>query len=94
MPEEDKSLRWYHLSVCRGMNVNHFYEDYERDSIFAGIMDSICLACPVRSLCLEEGLDGGEDGLWGGVYLTNGRVDVDKNNHKTESIWNQIGPIE
>lgn len=87
---EDDGLEWYHLSVCQGMNTNHFYDDYESDPLFASVMDSICLACPVRSMCLREGVENNEYGLWGGVFLNNGKPDKSRNAHKTDDIWSQI----
>lgn len=87
---EDDDLEWYHLAVCRGMKTNWFYDDYEADPLFAGMMDSICLSCPVRTFCLREGVENGESGLWGGVFLSNGKTDKSRNSHKTEDIWEQI----
>lgn len=87
---DDDELEWYHLSVCQGMPTNYFYDDYEIDQLFAGVMDSICLSCPVRALCLREGVENQEYGLWGGVYLNNGKPDEARNSHKTEEVWEQI----
>ncbi len=90
MLNDDDELEWYHLSVCQGMRTNWFYDDYEADALFATVMDSICLSCPVRALCLREGVENQEYGLWGGVYLNNGKTDEARNAHKTEDIWEQI----
>lgn len=87
---EDNELEWYHVSVCQGMRTNWFYDDYEADPMFAQVMDSICLSCPVRQMCLREGVENQEYGLWGGVYLNNGKTDEARNAHKTEDIWEQI----
>lgn len=86
----DDELEWWHLGVCQGMRTNWFYDDYEADPVFAQVMDSICLACPVRALCLREGVKYKEYGLWGGVYLNGGKIDDARNEHKTEDIWEQI----
>lgn len=90
MLDTDEELEWYHLAVCQNMKTNWFYDDYESDSLFAVVMDSICMSCPVRVLCLREGVENSEHGLWGGVYLNNGNQDPAKNAHKTEDIWEQI----
>lgn len=90
MFEGNEDLRWYHLAICSGMPTNWFYDDYETDQTFAALMDDICLACPVRSQCLRDGVENNEFGLWGGVYLSNGRMDGAKNAHKDESIWDMI----
>lgn len=86
----DADLRWYHLSLCHGMKTNWFFDDYENDPIFAKNMDSICAACPVRKFCLEEGIEDNETGLWGGVYLVNGKMDAAKNAHKSEADWEDV----
>lgn len=88
--EEDDALSWYHLAVCNGMETNWFYDDYEDDEVFAAVMDSICLSCPVRAICLREGIENKEYGLWGGVYLNNGKIDQARNAHKTNDIWEAI----
>ena len=90
MLETDDEIEWYHISVCQGMKTNYFYDDYEADPIFASVMDSICLSCPVRKMCLREGVANKEYGLWGGVYLTNGKIDKQKNQHKTDDAWEGI----
>lgn len=87
---EDDDLEWFHLAVCQGMKTNYFYDDYESDQLFAEIMDSICLSCPVRKMCLREGVENSEYGLWGGVFLNNGKPDKSRNSHKTEAAWEQI----
>lgn len=33
----------------------------------------LCLFCPIRLMCYEMGTSRGEDGVWGGVYLENGK---------------------
>lgn len=90
MANTDKELEWYHLAICKNMEIRWFYDDYESDPVFAQVMDSICLSCPVRAMCLREGYENNEYGLWGGVYLNNGNTDETRNSHKTEDIWKQI----
>lgn len=86
----DNDLKWYHISICRGMKTNWFYDDYEADPLFAEVMDSICFSCPVRAMCLREGEDNQEYGLWGGVYLNNGKPDETRNSHKSDETWEKI----
>ena len=90
MPESNEELEWYHLNICRGMDTNYFYDDYEADPEFAKVMDDICLSCPVRAMCLREGVENQEYGLWGGVYLNNGKTDTARNAHKTDEIWAEV----
>lgn len=90
LEDNEDELEWYHISVCKGMKTNWFYDDYEADSMFASVMDSICLSCPVRAMCLREGVSNQEYGLWGGVYLNNGKTDEARNSHKTDEVWEEI----
>lgn len=87
---EDNDLRWYHVSVCKGMETNWFYDDYENDPVFAKVIDGICESCPVRAMCLRDGVENNEYGVWGGVFLNNGKMDTGKNAHKTQEQWEDI----
>jgi len=48
---DSDDLDWYHLSICRGMDTNLFYEKYEADPNIARNIDEMCLSCPVVSMC-------------------------------------------
>ena len=83
-------LVWQDLSVCAGVPTNKFYDDYESDAQTALVVDQMCLSCPVMSVCLSYGVENSEWGVWGGIYLSSGKKDLNKNSHKTESIWDEI----
>jgi Transcription factor WhiB len=85
-----EDLRWYHLSACKNMNINWFYDDYESDKILAQTIDQVCLNCPVVKNCYSEGVAKSEKGVWGGIYMDLGRVDKLNNSHKTKDIWTQL----
>jgi len=87
--DEDK-FDWWHLSVCRGMDTNLFYDKYETDQNIAKNVDEACLSCPVISMCYESGVDNSEYGVWGGVFLNSGDIDKSKNLHKTPEIWKRL----
>lgn len=87
---QDADIRWYHYALCKNMKTNWFFDDYENDPVFAANVDSICKSCPIRKFCLEEGIENNETGVWGGVYLINGKMDQSKNSHKEESDWEEI----
>jgi hypothetical protein len=87
---DPESLRWYQLGACAGSDVNLFYDNYESDRIIATQIDEMCLHCPVISQCYNEGVSNKERGVWGGVYLNLGRVDVEHNSHKTEDTWTRL----
>ena len=83
-------LEWQDLSVCKGMDTNNFYDDYESSAELAKVIDEACLSCPVMTQCLQQGMDGGETGVWGGIYLSLGKPDEARNAHKTQAVWNRI----
>lgn len=83
-------LEWQDLSICVGQDVARFYEKYEASPRTAKITDQMCLSCPVRKECLQAGIENNEWGVWGGVYLENGKMSENKNAHKTQDIWESI----
>lgn len=83
-------IEWQDFALCSGMPINTFYDDYESDPTFAKTVDEICLACPVQRECLLAGAGNNEHGVWGGIYLTSGNPDDQRNAHKTPKIWKMI----
>lgn len=83
-------LEWADLALCAGYDISRFYEAYESNPRVAKLTDQMCLSCPVRKECLQTGVEKGLWGVWGGVYLSNGKVDVNRNSHKTQDVWDQI----
>lgn len=85
-----EALEWQDLALCDGMETNLFYDDYESDEQVANMVDQACLSCPVLAQCLQRGVDNGEWGVWGGIYLVGGKPDMNRNAHKTPDIWQHI----
>lgn len=86
-----KELRWKDISLCQYFDPELWDSRYEANTRLAKQTDNICLSCPVQSICLEEGIDNEEWGVWGGVYLVRGKIDKSKNLHKTKDIWALLG---
>lgn len=84
------SLTWEDLAACQGMETSWFFEDYENSSTHAKQVDQVCLNCPVIMACSKAGRSNKEEGVWGGVYWANGKIDKTKNKHKTEAEWKAI----
>lgn len=53
-------------------------------------VDDMCNQCPVRLQCLETAVDHSLTGAFGGMYLTRGKYDKDKNSHKTDDSAEQL----
>jgi hypothetical protein len=86
---DPEDFDWRKLGACRGMDTELFYDQYEKDPITAANVDEICIGCPVASACLSVGQQG-EEGVWGGVYLSNGKVDKVRNKHKSRDTWKNV----
>jgi hypothetical protein len=87
---DENDIEWQDLAACLGMDTLLFFEKYESDIQIAKAVDQCCLSCPVRKMCYQAGIDNTEYGVWGGVYLTLGKADKMKNEHKTKEIWKKI----
>jgi hypothetical protein len=87
---DEEDLSWYHLSVCRGMDTDLFFEKYESDINIAKNIDEACLSCPVTKQCYLSGEENNEYGVWGGIYLNSGSIDRSRNIHKTQDVWKKL----
>lgn len=85
-----EELEWQDLALCSGMDTNDHYDNYESNPRVATMVDQKCLSCPVMAQCLERGMENSEWGVWGGIYLVSGRLDNNRNSHKTQDVWNAI----
>jgi hypothetical protein len=86
----EEEFNWDDLAVCKGMDTNLFFDKYESDINIAKNIDQACLSCPVSKMCHDAGVNGNEYGVWGGIYLTSGIADKNKNLHKTSEIWKRL----
>lgn len=82
-----EDISWQDLALCGDMDTNLFYDEYESDEQIATMVDQACLSCPVLQQCLQFGVDNGEWGVWGGIFLTAGKPDKNRNAHKTPEVW-------
>jgi hypothetical protein len=87
---DPEDFTWEQLAACNNMEVEWFYDRYENDNVHARNLDQVCYNCPVIRACAEQALDAKEEGLWGGVYWNNGKVDKVRNKHKTPEEWAMI----
>lgn len=55
---------WRHDAACKDHDTNLFFP--ERGDILDEARQ-VCAGCPVRTLCLEQGLENREYGVWGGT---------------------------
>ena len=81
---------WYTEARCKELDVSLFFEKYEQDADMARTMDKVCLSCPVIKDCFEAGCETNSWGLWGGVFLVEGKPDPARNAHKDQETWDEV----
>lgn len=72
------------------MDTNIFFDKYEEDQHLASSVDSLCQKCPVNKNCFAWGISNKEWGVWGGIYLKDGKIDKEFNAHKNKEDWFNI----
>lgn len=98
--DDGDTQRWEALGTCRSLprelvtarpgSDDVLYDSYESDPIIATQTDQMCLGCPVIRECLGAGLSRKEWGVWGGLYLENGKPNRARNSHKTDDVWDAL----
>jgi hypothetical protein len=78
---------WIDQAICQGDDVNLFFDLYEENVEIREEIDSLCSICPIARLCFANGVAQKAWGVWGGVYLENGKISKEFNNHKTKDDW-------
>lgn len=81
---------WQDEALCNGADTARYFDFYEDDLELASNVDRMCVACPVIKECFASGVSTESWGVWGGVYLVDGKIDNPRNAHKTEEMWNRI----
>ena len=69
------------------MDTNLFFDKYEEDHSIAKSIDKMCQECHVNKQCFAWGISNKEWGVWGGVYLKDGKIDKEFNVHKNKEDW-------
>lgn len=82
--------KWSVQGKCVNLDTNLFFDKYEEDDVVARGIDKLCALCPVQRECLATGISKQEWGVWGGVYLENGKISKEFNRHKQNSDWFEV----
>lgn len=78
---------WKDEASCLGLDTNLFFEKYEDDLDVRPKVDSLCAGCPVAKQCFAVGISQKEWGVWGGIYIENGKVSREFNRHRSKEEW-------
>lgn len=58
------------------MDTELFFDTAEKDPVVAdSIKNNLCANCPVQDMCLLDGIQNKEYGIWGGEWLKNGQIE-------------------
>jgi len=95
VPRQDKMINngWKDEAACKHFDTNLFFEKYEESPTLRPGVDSVCFGCPVQRNCFAIGVSQKEWGVWGGVYLENGKVSREFNNHRNKKEWGNVWKI-
>lgn len=85
-----KKHLWKDKAPCLNKDQNLFFDTYEEQLDIRNNIDSLCMSCPVAKTCFAVGVSGKEWGVWGGVYLVDGEISREFNNHKTKKDWSTV----
>ena len=67
-----------------------FFDTYEQDQNLRLAIDEVCSSCPMARTCFAVGVSQKEYGVWGGVYLENGKISREFNNHRKKAEWAKV----
>lgn len=80
-------MSWTKQGTCFSHDTNIFFDIYENNPKVRNVIDDMCSSCPVRRTCFATAVSNKEWGVWGGVYLEDGKISAEFNNHKTNIDW-------
>lgn len=78
---------WKDDSACLNYDVNLFFDTYEEDEELRPVIDDLCAGCPLARQCFAVGVSQKEWGVWGGIYLENGKISREFSKHRTKQQW-------
>ena len=78
---------WKDNGLCRDYDTNMFFDRYEENENSRPAIDRLCSTCPMAKQCFAVGISQKEWGVWGGIYLENGKVSREFNKHRSKADW-------
>jgi hypothetical protein len=78
---------WKDSASCKDYDVNLFFDKYEEEEAKRTAIESICSSCPVARECFAVGISQKEWGVWGGIYIENGKISREFNRHRSKKDW-------
>ena len=78
---------WKEDAACLDFDRDLFFDKYEEDLELRPKIDALCSNCPVLRQCCAVGISQKEWGVWGGIYVENGKISREFNRHRTKQDW-------
>lgn len=78
---------WKDDANCLNLEVNLFFDKYEDDLEVRPEVDKLCFKCPLARHCFAVGVSQKEWGVWGGIYLENGKISREMSRHRSKQDW-------
>jgi hypothetical protein len=79
--------QWKDSGSCNDYDTNLFFDKYEEDLFLRPAIDKLCSSCPVARDCFAVGVSQKEWGVWGGIFLENGKISREFNKHRSKKDW-------
>jgi hypothetical protein len=79
--------KWKDEGLCRDYDTNLFFDKYEENVELRPAIDNLCSGCPMVRQCFAVGVSQKEWGVWGGIYVENGKISREFNKHRTKEDW-------
>jgi hypothetical protein len=76
-------------AACQNFDVELFFDKYEEDLALRPAIDKLCSECPVARQCFAVGVSQKAYGVWGGVYLDNGKISREFGRHRSKADWSE-----
>jgi hypothetical protein len=78
---------WKDSASCKDFDVDLFFDKYEEDPNLRPAIYNLCAGCPVARQCFAVGISQKGYGVWGGVYIENGKISREFNRHRSKKDW-------
>jgi hypothetical protein len=78
---------WKDSGLCKDYDTNLFFDKYEENIELRPAIDNLCSECPMMRHCFAVGVSQKEWGVWGGVYIENGKISREFNRHRSKEDW-------
>ena len=81
---------WKNNGACLNMDTELFFDKYEENLEVRDFVDDLCAECPLVRHCFAVGVSEKAWGVWGGIYMENGKISREFGKHRTKQDWAEV----